>query len=149
MVIVGRRFLDVVGDDEVLVSTTECDAAEAPSSPTEAPTARCTASAILRAGLEALAAPSESSTALCDTTGLRGLGVVLSRDVDDAVCFGDDFAEASDSDADDLEVDDFELSAHATPVPAAMPTPSETTNAPMRPACAAAFVGLIRCAPVV
>jgi hypothetical protein len=34
-------------------------------------------------------------------------------------------------------------------VPAAMPIPSETTKAPIRPACAAAFVGLIRFAPVV
>lgn len=103
--------------------------------------------------MEPLAAPSEPAAALCDTTGLRGLGVVSSRDADEEVCFGDDFAEASESDTDDLEVDDSEpeseLSAHATPVPAAMPIPSETTKAPIRPACAAAFVGLIRFAPVV
>jgi hypothetical protein len=151
-VIDGRRLLDVVGDDEVLVSTSECDAAGAPSSSTEAPTARRTASAIMWAGLEPLAAP---AAALCDTTGLRGLGVVLSRGADEEFCFGDDFAEASDSDADDLEVDESDpesgRSAHATPVPAAMPTPSDTTKAPIRPACAvaAAFVGLITCAPVV
>jgi hypothetical protein len=94
-----------------------------------------------------LAALSAPAAALCDTTGFRGLGVVLSLDVDEEVRSSADFADADDaddSDVDDLEVDDFEpeseVSAQATPVPAAMPTPSATTAAPIPPTRAATLI---------
>src|SRR5262249_46623090 len=106
---------------------------------------------------EPLAGLSGPAAALSDTTGLRGLGVVLSLDVDDEVRSSADFADAEDSDADDLEVDDLEdsdaddlevddfepeseVSAQATPVPAAMPTPSATTAAPIPPTRTATLI---------